>query len=299
VCSNPNVLVYPVAPFTYVELSQLITIQTAFTFARCKLSRHRQSKQGLQQPQFSLSASLWHHITVTVAVHLAEVRTPEVPRDHREAVTSPPPVPECGAIWMRVPATAKNEGAPSRLVTCLATYTHPHSPCCLCMCVPPRPLPWPPPLSQAALATRSAWWSAYRGSILGACEGWAGTRQADCNWGGTVSSPSPSQLYAQGRYLWERGMVDRTWWHTDVERGLKKRGKGRARKPQLALGSLIIISNACRRDSGGERETSAVAVIQTVRGYQPPSLKMTRRCSAGSAGKCPPHSCAKPLDLIV
>lgn len=123
--------------------------------------------------------NVWRHVTtrtVRMAIHMAQVA-----QDHSESVTSPSPVFECDAIWMRVFATARNEGAPSGLVTSLATYTHPNLVVCVCVSVcPASSLALATAIiTQAALARRSAGRSAYRGSILCACEGWAGTRQAD------------------------------------------------------------------------------------------------------------------------
>lgn len=119
---------------------------------------------------------------------------------------------------MRVLSTVGHDGAPSRLVSILATYTYTLPLFCVCVnaCVRMFHLV-PCPGCYIIVSNSSAGftlhlflagavlggWSANRGSILRACEGWAGTRQANCNWG-CVLSPSPSQLYAQGRN-WEGG----------------------------------------------------------------------------------------------
>jgi hypothetical protein len=147
--------------------------------------------------------NVWRHVTtrtVRMAIHMAQVA-----QDHSESVTSPSPVFECDAIWMRVFATARNEGAPSGLVTSLATYTHPNLVVCVCVCqcVPPRPLPWPPPLSH-----KQHWLGALPGG-LHTGDQYSALARAGLgpdrltNWGGALSSPSLSQLYAQGRYLWQ------------------------------------------------------------------------------------------------
>jgi hypothetical protein len=78
--------------------------------------------------------NVWRHVTMRtarMAIHMAQVV-----RDHSETVTSPSPVFECDAIWMRVFATARNEGAPSVLVTGLATCTHPNLVVCVSHLVP-------------------------------------------------------------------------------------------------------------------------------------------------------------------
>ena len=73
-------------------------------------------------------------------------------------------------------------------------------------------------------------WPAYRGSILVAREGWAGTRQANCNWG-CLSEPQPKVALCAGPKPWREGEFERIWWHTDVGRSPKKRGKGPTREP--------------------------------------------------------------------
>ena len=132
-------------------------------------------------------------------------------------------------------------GAPSRLVASLATYTHTPSPVCVCVCV----LHLLPCLGSYIIISNSktgstlhlflagtalGGWPAYMGSILVPREGWAGTRQANCNWG-CLFEPQPKSALCAGPKLWREGEFERIWWHTDVARSPKKRGKGPTSEP--------------------------------------------------------------------
>jgi hypothetical protein len=148
---------------------------------------------------------------------------------------------------MRVLATARHDGGLQ--AGWWPAWPHIYTPSPLCVCVPPRPLPrqlhyhqqqqsrlHAPSLSGRDGVRRVA---CIQGSILVAREGWAGTRQANSNWG-CLSEPQPKSALCARPKLWREGEVERTWWHTDVARIPRKRGKGPTREPQLALGIQFV-----------------------------------------------------------
>lgn len=209
-------------------------------------------------------------------------------------------------------------GAPSRLVASLATYIH-TLPRCVCVfhlvaCLGSYIIisnsKAGSTLHLFLAGTALGGWPAYKGSILGAREGWAGTRHANCNWG-CLSEPQPKSALCAGPKLRREGRLNGpggTLTSREVRRREEKALPASLNWPWVfsLWGSsvpLLVISNAegtaWRRDSDGENEASAVAVIWTVRADNLPCRKMTGRWwCAGSVEQLPPLPCAV-LPIVV
>jgi hypothetical protein len=173
--------------------------------------------------------------------------------DHIAAVTLPPlpPSPYLSAWYRNTGACYSKTRYGSKQASVHAGDIHYiHLPLVLCVRVCVRMFHLVPyPGSYIIISNSSAgstlrlflaWavlggWSANRGSILCACEGWAETRQANSNWG-CLSEPQPKAALCAGPKLRWRGGYNGPD-GTLTSRGPKTtRGNGATGEPRLALG---------------------------------------------------------------